>query len=162
MSEPPTPVAREGWERLPPRLRPRAVELRGSGQLRLVETTLLLLLGLLLAVATVNDVGRQTGINQRLIADESTWRHYTGHDYRNLSIDQELLGKSTQREVVCGNTTPGPPRARTQICLVIWGRVVHGRRTAHGGWYLPAKVEDDVAGSRFGCFGGAGEGFCRR
>ena len=92
-------------------------------QLRLIETTLLVLVGLLLALATVNDLVRQTHVNDRLIADLSTWRHYTGHDYRELSPDQKLLGEASKREVVCGNTQPGPQYARPQICLEIWGPV---------------------------------------
>jgi hypothetical protein len=131
-------------------------------QVRLIETTLLVLVGVVLAVATVNDVARQTGVNQRLIADLKTWRHYTGHDYHNLSIDQELLGSSSQREVVCGNTSPGAPKATTQICLAIWGTAVDGRRTVFGGWYLPPNVEYDVRSDRYGCFGPASRGICPR
>ena len=71
--------------RLPAWLRPRAIELPGSGRMRLIETTLLILVGVLLAVATANDVVRQTHVNHRLIADLRTWRSYTGHDYHNLS-----------------------------------------------------------------------------
>jgi hypothetical protein len=150
----------ERWQWLPAWLRPRAVELRGTGQMRLIETTLLVLVGVVLAVATVNDVARQTGVNQRLIADLKTWRHYTGHDYHNLSIDQELLGSNSKREVVCGNTRPGAPKATTQICLAIWGPVVDGRRTVHGGWYLPPNLEFDVRAARYGCFGPASRGIC--
>ena len=157
----PTPVERATGGRLPGWLRPRALELPGSGRLRLVETTLLLLAGLLLAVATVNDVVRQTQVNQRLIADLRTWRAYTRHDYHNLSIDQKLLGETSQREVICGNTSPGAPKARTQLCLAVWGPVVNGRRTVHGGWYLPAKAED-LRAYRYGCFGPASRGVCPR
>ncbi len=131
-------------------------------RVRLIETTVLVLAGLLLAAATLNDLHRQVHINQRLIADERTWRGYTGHDYHNLSIDQMLLGEGTEREVVCGNTAPGAPHARVQLCLAIWGAVVKGKRPVHGGWYLPAKVEDDVRKARYGCFGGASEGMCPR
>ena len=148
--------------RLPAWLRPRAIELPGSGRLRLIETTLLILVGVLLAVATANDVVRQTGVNHRLIADLRTWRAYTGHDYHSLSIEQELLGPtSSEREVICGNTSPGAPKARIQLCLAIWGPVVDGRRAIHGGWYLPAKAED-VGAKRYGCFGPAARGICPR
>jgi len=147
------------FARLPRWLRPREVEPAGSGRTRLVETTLLVLAGLLLALATVNDVVRQTHVNERLIADLRTWRSYTGHDYRNLSADQMLLGEGSQHEVVCGNTSPGAPKARTQLCLVIWGPVLDGRRTVHGGWYLRANAEDTRA-ERYGCFGPAGLGRC--
>ncbi len=160
MSETSTPAGREPWARLPAWLRPRTSELRGSGSMRLVETTLLVLIGIVLAVATINDDVRQTHVNQRLIADLRTWRTYTGHAYRNLLIDEQLLGVSSQQEVVCGNTRPGAPKARTQLCLAIWGPIVDGRRTVHGGWYLPPKAED-VRADRYGCFGEPPPGICR-
>jgi hypothetical protein len=141
------------WDRLPAWLRPRDVEPVGTGRGRLVEVTLLLLVGLLLAIATVNDVVKQTHVNHRLIADLRTWREYTGHDYRNLSTEQDFYGHTT-RDVVCGNTTPGGPKERVQLCLRMTGPVIRGQRTAGGGWYLPPKV-DDVPASRYGCFGEA-------
>jgi cell division protein FtsL len=131
-------------------------------RVRLIETTLLILLGLLLAAATVNDVVRQTHTNQRLIADLRTWRDYTRHDYHNLSIEQTVFGERSQREVVCGNTTPGAPKARVQICLAIWGPVVDGRRAVHGGWYLPPNTEENLRRDRYGCFGPASAGLCLR
>jgi hypothetical protein len=127
----------------------------------LIETTLLVLVGVVLATATVNDVGRQVGVNHRLIADLKTWRAYTGHDFRNISIDQETLGANSEREVLCANTSPGPPRARTQLCLAIWGSVRDGLRAVHGGWYLPPFTEDEPH-ERYGCFGPAAEGRCPR
>jgi len=144
-------IERGPWRRLPALLRPRAIELPGSGRMRLVETTLLALAGLLLATAAVNDVVLQTKVNHRLVADLRTWRAYTGHDYHDLSTEQDIYGHST-REVVCGNTTPGPPKERVQICLVMTGPVVKGRRAVRGGWYLPPKLED-LRGYRYGCFG---------
>jgi hypothetical protein len=121
---------------------------------------LLVLLGILLAAATIDDVVRQTHVNQRLIADLRTWRSYTGHDYHNLSIEQALYGERSDREVICGNATPGPPKARAQICLVIWGPVVAGRRAVHGGWRLPPYTELDLPRHRYGCFGSASAGEC--
>jgi hypothetical protein len=161
MSARPTPATEDRWAALPAWLRPRELELPGSGRLRLIETTLLVLLALFLATATINDVARQTGVNHRLIADLNTWRHYTGHDYKSLSVDQELLGASSQREIVCGNTSPGASKSKPQICLAIWGRVVDGRRTVHGGWYLPPYAEDERA-VRYGCFGDRALGQCPR
>jgi len=117
-------------------LPPRDVELRGTGRRQLVEVTLLILAGLLLAIATVNDVVEQTHVNHRLNADLRTWRAYTGHDYKNVSTEQDLYGHTT-KDVVCGNTTPGPPKERIQLCLQMTGPVIHGRRAARGGWYLP-------------------------
>ena len=161
MSDAAKGAVRDPWRGLPSRLRPRPAELPGTGRTRLVESTLLVLVAVVLAVATVNDLARQARVNHRLIADLRTWRTYTGHAYHNLSITQELLGASSQHEVVCGNTSPGPPKARTQLCLAIWGPVAGGRRTVHGGWYLPPKVED-VRADRYACFGAASRGMCPR
>lgn len=150
----------DGWAWLPDRLAPLREERRGTGSLRLVETTLLLIAALILAVATVNDLLREVHVNQRLIADLRTWRHYTGHDYRNVSTDQELLGTATKRDVACGNTSPGAPKTKTQICLVLTGPVRDGMRHVAGGWYLPANLEDDVREYRYGCFGAVTAGLC--
>jgi hypothetical protein len=139
------------WSRLPPRLRPRAKELPEPRRTRLIETTMLALAGLLLAIATVNDVVLQAKVNHRLVADLATWRTYTHHDYRNVSVEQDIYGHTTH-EVVCGNTTPGPPRERVQICLVMTGPVSHGRRAVQSGWYLPPNA-GDLSGYRYGCFG---------
>ncbi len=160
MSEPGAHTADSRWDFLPAWLRPREREQRGSGQLWLVETTVLILVGVLLATATINDVARQSKVNDRLNADLATWRAYTGHHYKNLEPDQQLLGEASKHEVVCGNTSPGGPKARVQLCLEIWGPVAHGRRAVHGGWYLPPQAED-VKARRYGCFGPAAEGFCR-
>jgi hypothetical protein len=150
------------WRRLPERLRPRGEEeIQGRGLWR-VETAALVLVGLLLATATIADVARQSGVNGRLTADLRTWRAYTHHDYKNVSADQHLLGTATKREVVCGNTTPGPPKQRTQICLVVTGPVHAGMRTVSGGWYLPANTEDNVRSRRYGCFGSVTIGLCPR
>lgn len=129
-------------------------------RVRLIETTLLVLIGLLLAGATIDDVARQTHVNERLIDDLRTWRDYTGHNYHNLTIEQALYGERSEREVVCGNTTPGPPKARVQICLTIWGPTIDGKRAVHGGWYLPIDTEEDLRRHRYGCFGSATSGIC--
>lgn len=139
--------------RLPEWVRPRDVERRGLGSLRLAETTILILVGLFLAIATVNDVVKQTRVNHRLVADLSTWRAVTGHDYHNLGVEQDVKGHTT-RETVCGNVSPGGPRERTQVCLVLVGPIVSGRREVSGGYYLPAKTEDGRRG-RYACFGAA-------
>ena len=149
------------WNRLPGWLRPRDEESPGTGRRRLVEVTLLILAGLLLAVATINDLVQQTHVNHRLNADLRTWREYTGHDYKNVSTEQDLFGHTT-KDVVCGNTTPGPPKERIQLCLQMTGPVIDGRRAARGGWYLPPRVEDAPA-FRYGCFGSATPSeFCGR
>jgi hypothetical protein len=144
-----------GW------LRPRDHEREGASEIRLVETTLLLLLGLLLAIATVNDVVRQTHVNHRLIADLRTWRQYTGHDYHTLTVEQELIETSHHRDVICGNVGPGAPKSRTQLCLAIAGPQRAGRRVVLGGWYVPPHNED-LRALRYGCFGEGARGACPR
>jgi hypothetical protein len=157
----PAPSKGELGARLPAWLRPREHELPGSGRTRLIETTLLVLVGLLLAIATVNDVVLQTHVNKRLTADLASWRGYTGHNYKNVSVEQDLYGHSS-RDTVCGNTVPGPPKARIQICLLATGPVIAGRRAIHGGWYLPVKSED-LRRYRYGCYGSAkSEALCPR
>ncbi len=146
---------------LPERLRPRASELPGTGSLRLVETTLLIILAVFLAIVTIYDLHRETKINQRLSADETTWRRYTGHDYVNLSVDTVLLGIRSEREVVCGNISPGAPGARTQICLEIAGPVHGGLRAVQGGGYQPRRTPH-VKARRYRCFGHISPGICPR
>jgi hypothetical protein len=124
-----------------------------NGSTRLIETAVLVLVGLLLATATINDVVRQTHVNDRLNADLRTWRAYTRHNYHDLSVGQDVHGLTT-REVVCGNTTPGGLKARTQLCLQIIGAQRAGRRSVSGGWYLPPRV-DDLRRYRYACFGPA-------
>lgn len=159
---PATPPAGGGFgTRLPEWLRAREVELPGLGTMRLVESTVLVLVGLLLAIATVDDVVLQTHVNHRLVADLRTWRHYTGHDYKNVGVEQDVYGHTT-RDIVCGNTSPGPPKERTQLCLSMTGPVKGGLRTARSGWYLPPKSEDRRE-LRYGCFGPAkSEGLCKQ
>ena len=142
------------WDRLPAWLRPREEDSQGRPDRRLIEITILVLVGVLLAVATAHDLARQIHVNQRLIVDLATWRAYTGHDYHNLTIEQDLERHGT-REVVCGNTSPGDPKTRQQLCLVMTGPVAHGRRAVHGGYYLPPHLLDDVRAARYACFGAA-------
>jgi hypothetical protein len=159
MSEPSPTPASGPLARLPEWARPRERERGGLGSLRLAETTILILVGLFLAVATIADVVKQTHVNHRLVADLRTWRAVTGHDYRNLGTEQDVKGHTT-RDTVCGNVSPGGPRERAQVCLVLVGAVVSGRREVSGGYYLPPKTEDG-RGSRYGCFGAAARaGLC--
>ena len=145
--------------RLPEWARPRERERRGTGSLRLAETTILVLVGLFFAIATTNDVVDQTHVNHRLNADIRTWRTVTGRDYHNVSAEQDEK-RYTTRDVACGNTSPGGPRERTQLCLMLVGPVTRGLRSVSGGYYLPPKVTNDPA-ERYACFGAAAQtGLC--
>jgi hypothetical protein len=144
---------------LPEWARPRESERRGMGSLRLAETTILIFVGLFLAIATVDDVVQQTHVNHRLIADMRTWRTVTGHDYRNLTTEQDEKGHTT-RDVVCGNVSPGGPKEHAQVCLALVGPVLSGYRAVSGGYYLPPK-SIDISSSRYACFGVPAEtGLC--
>jgi hypothetical protein len=149
------------FARLPDALAPREHEPPRSRRRWAIETGVLVLVGVFLLVAVANDLSRQSDVNARLNADLRSWRQYTGHQYHSISVDTQLLGRTSQREVVCGNTTPGPPKERTQLCLMVWGPIRGGVRTVHGGWYLPPRSED-VYGARYGCFGPAARSYCRR
>jgi hypothetical protein len=160
MSEVAPPITREvaspitpRFQRLPPWARPREAAPSGSGRMHRVETVVLLLVALLLSIATVNDLVLATHTNHRLVADLHTWRTYTGHDYHSVSVEPDVRHHTT-RDVVCGNTSPGAPGERIQLCLQLSGPIVNGRRAAPGGWYLPAKAED-LPSNRYGCFGTA-------
>jgi hypothetical protein len=159
VSNPPTASEGRPRARLPEWARPRESERRGLGSMRLAETTILILVGVLLAVATVNDVVQQTHVNHRLVADLHSWRVATGHNYRNLGIEQDLKGHTT-RDTVCGNVSPGGPKERTQVCLVLVGPVISKRRSVSGGYYLPAQTVDERR-NRYACFGtAAAAGLC--
>ncbi len=149
----PTLEPRRGWERLPERLRPRESERRGRGEQRRIESTLLALAFVVLAVAVVNDVVQQVHVNERLTVDLRTWRTVAGRNYHNISIERDLTHRTT-RDVLCGNTYPAPPGTAPQVCLIVTGPTVHGIRAARGGFYLlpyfPDKRED-----RYACFGTA-------
>lgn len=147
------------WARLPEWARPRDSERSGLGSLRLAETTILLLLGLFLAIATVNDVIQQTHVNHRLVADLRTWRTVTGHNYHNLRSEEDQKGHTTH-DTVCGNVSPGAPGERTQMCLALVGPVHSGLRSVSGGYYLPPN-SIDIRRNRYACFGMAAEtGLC--
>jgi hypothetical protein len=137
------------WERL----RPRDTERRGRGDLRRVESTLLVLAFLVLAVAVVNDVVLQVHVNERLTVDLETWRAVTGLDLKNISIEQDLEHHTT-RDVLCGNTGEGPPGTQPQVCLIMTGPTVHRMRAAKGGFYLPPYFPDKRE-NRYACFGTA-------
>lgn len=140
-------------QRLPDWARPLERERPGLGSLRLAETTILVLVGLLLATATVYDLSKQVKVNHRLIADLSTWRAATGHRYHNVTVEQDVKRHTTQ-EVVCGNVSPGAPDERAQVCLMVGGRVLGGRRIVLGGYYRSPKTLDKRA-YRYACFGAA-------
>jgi len=142
--------------RLPAWARPLERERPGHGSLRLAETTILVLVGLLLATAVIHDLAQQTRVNHRLIADLGTWRTVTGHRYHNLTVEQDIK-QHTSRQTVCGNVSPGAPRERTQVCLLISGPVVGGHRIVQGGYYRPARTFD-LRPYRYACFGRASAG----
>ncbi|HXB63747.1 MAG TPA: hypothetical protein VNV42_02615 [Solirubrobacteraceae bacterium] len=147
------------WRRLPEWLRPRDTERRGRGDLRRVESTLLVLAFLLLAAATVYDVVRQVHVNERLSVDLHTWRAITGNDLKNISIEQDLAHYTT-RDVLCGNLGAGPPGTQPQVCLIITGPTARGMRAAKGGFYLPPYFQDKRT-NRYACWGTAvGENLC--
>jgi hypothetical protein len=141
------------FSRLPAWACPLERERGAGGTRRRVELVVLLVVGLVLAVATVHDVVLQTHTNHRLAKDLATWRAATGFHYKDLGIERDAV-RFTAKDTICGNVIPGPPDERTQVCLSMTGPAIGGHRYVTGGYYLPALVLDEAA-SRYSCFGEA-------
>jgi len=138
---------------------------RGSVRLRRTETIFLLLVALVLAVATIYDLSRQVGIDNRLHADLMSWQAITGERYTHAVVELDAKHYTT-RDVVCGWLPRVDPRTRAMECLIFTGPVHGWSRLATGGYYVvgtgPAKGRkaSDQARYRFGCFGdAAAQGF---
>ena len=118
---------------------------------------------LVLAIATRQRPRRARSTSTSVsIADLQHLAHYTGHDYNNISVDQETLGDDSKREVVCGNTSPGAPKAKDpDLPDDLAAPTVDGQRTVHGGWYLPAYVRRHVQPTATAASAPAGEGAVR-
>jgi hypothetical protein len=144
-------------------LGPRSEERRGRGELRFIEMALLVLVGIVLAVATANDDRRSVHIGTRLAADLEGWRATTGVWFHNPFIEQDIKAYTT-RDVVCADLVKGKPEGHPQhpqVCLIFTGPVHDGRRTPRGGYYLEARGTDvhepvlDYPEYRYACFGSA-------
>jgi hypothetical protein len=154
---------------LPDWLSPRDQERRGRGEQRLIESVILVLVGVVLAVATVHDLVREVGIGDRLHADLISWVRYTKpyfgannpkYTYHNPLIEQNVTTYTT-RDVVCANTADVKPQGTVLVCLIFTGPVRDGYRRAKGGYYLIAAGKDvhepvlDKPIYSYGCFGSA-------
>jgi hypothetical protein len=117
-----------------------------------VESVVLVILGLALFGVAFNDVFWSVQNSAVRVADQNTWRHYTGRDYFNVSAAPLTTGSKT--DVACADATPGPPGERTQICLMMEGPAVHGLRRVVGSWRIPAR-DGDFASYRYDCAGAA-------
>lgn len=118
-----------------------------------LEIAVLVLVGLVLLVATANDLALQAHTNHRLVKDLATWRAATGLHWKNLGIERDVA-RFTSKDTICGNVATGPPDERAQVCLTMVGPAIHGRRYVTGGYYLPPVVLDEQA-NRYSCFGEA-------
>ena len=124
--------------------------------LRLIETAVLLVAALVLAVATVNDIGRSVHITERVKVDQHTYRYYmhtqggVATSIRKVSITP---GAGTKIDVAC---SPPPGSSRGSSCLVIGGPVggagAQHLRTVEGGYRLLPNARNRYV-ARYGCFG---------
>jgi len=144
----------------PRRLLPAWVAHRPQGDrdpanrdVRAIETTVMVLIGLLLAVAVIYDVAHQVGINTRETADRATWRGYEHVADVKTRLDVRTLERGTT-DFVCRSTSTVAATALHQVrlCLMISGPTVNDRRTIDGGYYLAPHASDRFA-YRYGCFG---------
>jgi hypothetical protein len=148
----PTPAPR----RLLPRWaahRPQGDPDPASRDVRAIETTVMALIGLLLAVAVIYDVAHQVGINTRTTADRATWRAYAHVSDVKTRIDVRTLLRGTT-DFACRSTSTVPAVAAHQVrlCLMISGATHGNRRAIDGGYYLAPHASDRYD-YRYGCFG---------
>jgi hypothetical protein len=124
--------------------------------LRLIETAVLLVAGLVLAVATVNDIGRAVHITERIKLDQHTYRYYmhtrggVATPIRKVAVTP---GSTSKVDVAC---SPQPGGAHGSSCLVISGPA-HGSGPQHlriveGGYRLLPNARNRYV-ARYGCFG---------
>ncbi len=149
--------------RLPAWIAPRPQSDRdpASRDVRAIETTILVLLGLLLAAAVVWDVVLQVRLNKREFADRVTWLAYAHVADIKTRLDIRPLERGTT-DYVCRATSTNATQALHQVrlCLMISGPAVRGRRHVDGGYYIPPKRRD-LYSYRYGCFGVPAENaFC--
>jgi hypothetical protein len=124
--------------------------------LRLIETAVLLVAGLVLAVATVNDIGRLVHITERVKLDQHTYR-YVMHTQGGVTTPIRKVsvtpGSTTKVDVACSPPIGGP---RGSSCLVIGGPAggtgAQHLRTVEGGYRLLPGARNRYA-ARYGCFG---------
>jgi hypothetical protein len=116
--------------------------------LRMIETAILILVGLVLTVAVAWDVVRQTHVNVRTAADRATWRAYAHRDLHNKTLTVRTLLRGTT-DFTCGPPVRG---ATNRLCLMMVGPTHVSRRTVAGGYYVPLKRQDRFI-VRYGCFG---------
>jgi hypothetical protein len=118
----------------------------------MLETTALVLVGVMLAVAVIYDLALDVGNDHRIAADEATWTRFTGLKPVTIWAKPVSLGQTT--DISCGSVAIGPHVRETQVCVVLVGPVRNGLRTVFGAWQLRWGVADHRA-DRFGCVGGA-------
>lgn len=134
------------FDRLPPALRPREADDGGGRGRRTAELAFLIVLGVLLAAATINDLAKQVRTDIRLGDDKKTWVAYTQHPVKKLTL---IAGIGTTRDVVCGPPFTG---ADYRQCLVMVGPTRSGVRTVAGGYRLPL-TGNDLYRHRWACAG---------
>lgn len=126
--------------------------------LRLLETAALIVAGVLLAVATVNDIGRAVHITQRVKADQHTYRVYM-HTRGGVATSIKKVDVTTaQRGKIDIACSPSPGGQLASSCLFISGPI-RGRsptwqRTVIGGFTLLPHRRNFYR-ARYGCFGNA-------
>jgi hypothetical protein len=134
------------WLPAPLRARAQGVD-APSAPRRSLELAVLIVLGLVLLAATLNDTFTQVHINERLAVDKTTWYAYTDRVVK-LGLTQ---GVGTSTDVACGVPRAG---AGYRLCLVISGPTVGGVRHVAGGYHLPLRSADSLI-HRSDCFGRA-------
>lgn len=121
---------------------------QGARDRRLIEGAVLVILGLLLLAATVNEVVKQSHVNERIAVDKRTWINYTGHRLKHVSVTPGLRNSN---DTACAPPTAG---AHERLCLQLTGPAHATYRTVTGGYRLPL-LHPNRFRYRYGCFGAA-------
>ena len=135
----------------------------GSGRHVADRDDALVLVGLLLAIATVNDVVLQTHVNHRL---DRRPAHVARLHRPRLQERLDRTGRlrtTRRRDVVCGNTAPGPPKERIADLPADDrpGRAAAAARS-HGAGTCRRSTKTSSR-YRYGCFGSTkAQGACPR
>jgi hypothetical protein len=112
-----------------------------------IETVVLVVIGLLLTAAVVNDVVRQLGIDARKKVDMRTFAHYVpGTPPKHIEV---TAGQRGLPDVTCGRPVV---HADVRVCLIMIGSSHVLYRDVVGSYTLPF-LHSDRRRYRFACAG---------
>jgi hypothetical protein len=135
------------WAAPAPRPSPAPTEGEGGHRAWRIETLVLVVIGLLLTAAVVNDVVRQLGIDARKKVDMRTFAHYVpGTPPKHIEV---AAGQRGLPDITCGRPVI---YANVRVCLIMIGSSHVLYRDVVGRYTLPF-LHSDRRRYRFACAG---------